>query len=172
MRKLATLLSLVLTVAVSAQSGPPQITKLMGKKLPEFSMVTSTGSKLTKKSLKGKVILLDFWASWCGPCMVASPVMNDLHKKYSAKGLVVIGANLGESPRDGNVAAAYKKQHGYAYTFTKGNDKYSMALGVTSLPTFILVNRKGMVEQIFAGWHPTEVGGALETRIKQLLKIK
>lgn len=98
--------------------------------------------------------------------------MNALHKKYGRKGLVVIGVNLGEDPGAKNVGAAYKKEHGYSYLFTQKNDKYGAGIGVQTLPTFILVNQKGNVEQIFSGWHPEQVGDKLESRIKELLKVK
>lgn len=149
----------------------PDIGRLLGKPIPDFAMTSTDGGKLTKKSLFGKVYVLDFWASWCGPCKIVSGHLNDFHKSYAKKGLHIIGANMGEDPKSKNVAALYKKEHKYAYTFTKENDKLAGKLGVVNLPTLILVDQKGTVDKIFVGWHPTEVGAKLEERIKALLNL-
>jgi cytochrome c biogenesis protein CcmG, thiol:disulfide interchange protein DsbE len=144
-------------------------TTLVGKPLPAVKMTDLKGKVHTNASLRNKVVLLDFWATWCGPCKAASPVMQSLHTKFGTKGLVVIGANAegtgGDTKKE---TAAYAKKHKYTYTFTHSNDALSSKLGVVGLPTFILIDRKGVVREVFTGFGR---GSAeeMEAAVKKLL---
>jgi thiol-disulfide isomerase/thioredoxin len=133
-------------------------------------MKDTAGHKVTDKSLRGKVVLLDFWATWCGPCKLASPAMQELHKKYAKQGLVVIGANTGDG---GSVTAAptYAKQHHYTYMFTTANDGYATKLNITGIPAFVIVDRKGVVRRVQMGYAPV-LAYQFEDVVKQLLKEK
>ena len=111
-------------VAISAQS----VENLQGKMLPAFTMTDLNGKKITSQSLRGKVVLIDLWATWCGPCQKASPVMQSLHNKYGGRGLVVIGANTWENnDKTGANARKYRDQHKYTYLFTYNNDDLAKA---------------------------------------------
>lgn len=147
------------------------ISKLEGKKMPNISMTDLAGKKHTNESLKGKVVLLDFWASWCGPCKAASPFMQSFHKKYASKGLVVIGANFEGQVETKNVTSRYSKKHNLTYTFTHNNNKVAEVLGVTGLPSFIFVDRKGVVRRTEAGFAPSMVA-KMDAKIQKLLAEK
>ncbi len=123
----------------------------VGKPLPKFTMVTTKGQKITNASLKGKPVLIDFWATWCGPCMAAAPAVQKMHQMYGKK-LTVIGADTFERGAK-NTAAPYAKAHGYTYTFTENNDKLALALGIEGIPAFVLVDKKGIVRQVFTGFY-------------------
>src|SRR5687768_3814654 len=116
---------------------PGELKDLVGKQAPAFKMTDTKGKVHTNGSLKGKVVLLDFWATWCPPCVAASPTMQKLHEKYAKQGLVVIGANLGEHSDPDGTPAKYAKEHKYTYTFTKKNDDYARKLGVRGIPMFM-----------------------------------
>lgn len=156
-------------IVVSAQGGQGEALK--GKPFPSFKMTDTTGKVHTNASLKGKVVLLDFWATWCGPCKAASPTMQKLHEKYAKQGLVVIGANTFERPNDrAGAAAKYKKEHSYGYTFTKENDKLAQQLGVNGIPFFVFIDRKGVVREVATGFGAGESPAQFEEIVKKLLK--
>lgn len=164
------LLCLAVAGTASAQS---ELKALVGKQLPAFSLKDLSGKTLTQKSVLGKVVLLDFWASWCGPCKAASPTMQKLHSTYSAKGLMVIGANTSESDEDAKGAAAkYAKEHKYTYAFTPQSDKLANALHVTGLPTFIAVDRRGKIRQVWLGYDPKKTPTELESFVSKLIAEK
>ncbi len=135
---------------VYGQDGP---TAFKGKQVPAFSLKTFEGKPISNASLKGKPYILDFWATWCGPCKAASPTMQKLHEKFKARGLVVIGANVGE--RDGGKKAkGYPKEHKYTYTFVSNADALGGKLKVSGIPAFVFVDKTGKIAEVFTGFGP------------------
>lgn len=130
-----------------------------GKALPEFKMKRLDDVELTNKDIKGKVVVIDFWATWCGPCKAAAPTLNAIHDEFKDKGLMVIGANLAERGPDNkriqtkDNAVAYVKEHGYGYTFTYGNDDLGKQWKVPGYPTFFIVDKKGVVREVMVGFN-------------------
>lgn len=136
-----------LGVIAAMQTGAQGGATMTGKALPTFSAKSLSGAKVSNATLKGKVVLLDFWATWCGPCVKMSPTMQKLHTKYNKKGLVVIGMNLEGGTEDSDKAKAmdYVKKHKYTYLNTIGNDGLASKLQVSGIPRFVLVDKKGKI---------------------------
>jgi len=166
MIKRACFLGVALLVAASvlAQKGPAAF---KGKKLPSFSSELLNGKKFTNANLKGKVVIMDFWATWCGPCKMAAPALQSLHKKYAAKGLLVVGANVWEQNAK-KAVADYVKEHKYGYTFTLGNDALAKTLGITGIPCMLVIDKKGTIKSVVEGYSPS-LESLLEKEVKPLL---
>lgn len=151
-RTALTAAALLITTAAFAQA-PQGVEALAGKPAPAFKMTDLNGKLVTNESLKGKVVLIDFWATWCGPCLKAAPSLQALHAKYGKDGLVVIGANTFERTEDKvGPAKAYQKEHGYGYLFTVNNDDLARNWGVRGIPTMILIGRDGVVQKVQVGF--------------------
>ena len=104
--------------------------------------------------LKGKVVLVDFYATWCEPCMESIPHLNELQAKYKGKGLIVIGACT--SPHGQEQFAANARQHGIQYPAARDTGEVSSkAWQASYYPTCALVDRKGIVRVI--GLDPSHV---------------
>jgi thiol-disulfide isomerase/thioredoxin len=130
-----------------------------------FSLVSITGKKLDLADYKGKVVLLNFWASWCPHCRRLIPSLVGFHDQYYSKGLRIVGIAVGD-PKQA-VEAFY--QHGNInYPIAMGDD-YTRRLygGVSGLPTTVLIGRDGRIYSRFEG-EPRDIG-TLEERIKRLL---
>ena len=149
-------------------NGQSKVESFKGKMMPTFSATTFAGKKISNATLKGKPYILDFWATWCGPCKAASPTMQSIHKKYSGKGLVVIGADVLESPTGVAEAKKYPSQHGYTYTFTSNNDKLGLKLGVENIPCFIFVDKTGKIVAVRTGFVSTSPAD-FESLVKGML---
>jgi thiol-disulfide isomerase/thioredoxin len=153
-----------------APGDPPE--KLIGQLVPPFEMTDLDGDTITRDGLKGKVVLIEFWATWCVPCRITAPVLQALQNRHADRGLVVIGANTGE--RDGSPArtrdrlAAFAARRAQTYTLTYGNEEFQRACGVDSLPTMILLDRQGVVRAVFTGYS-RELPGKLDQAVQPLL---
>lgn len=132
-----------------------------GKEAPDFELTSLDGRRKVKLSdLRGKVVLLDFWASWCGPCREELPHIEKIHKELSGKGLVVLGIN--DEPPD--VAKKFVKEQGLTFTTLHDDGgKVHRLYGVEFIPTTIIVGRDGKVVERFVGY--TEEG-----KIREALK--
>jgi cytochrome c biogenesis protein CcmG/thiol:disulfide interchange protein DsbE len=109
---------------------------------PDFKVekLAETGKFVSKKDFEGKVVLLEFWATWCGPCHVLAPVIQDLHNKYKDKGFEVVSV----SDEDRATLAEFVKKREQTYPIYQdflGNA--SQAYDVEGYPTFFLLDRRG-----------------------------
>ncbi|MEY2917711.1 MAG: hypothetical protein RIS73_1425 [Bacteroidota bacterium] len=153
---------LVLLVLSGFLAGKAQIK--IGALAPEIALPDVNDSIVTLSSYKGKIVLIDFWASWCGPCRQANPFVVKLYKKYADKGFEVFGVSL-----DNKKAAWIKaiKQDKIKYTQVNDNggwnSKAAEKFGVEQIPTSFLLDKNGNVIAIDLE------GKKLEEKIKQLL---
>jgi thiol-disulfide isomerase/thioredoxin len=145
------------------------VQSLEGKPLPPFSMTTTAGATLASASLKGKVTIIDFWATWCAPCKMISPVMQGLHKDYQAKGVKVIGASTREEGDAKALVTAYAKENGLTYTMTYDTQAYASQLGVRGIPCVVVVDQAGVVRKVVTGFH-SGLGAELDAIVKKLLE--
>jgi thiol-disulfide isomerase/thioredoxin len=120
------------------------INSLHGKPAPELSLTTWTNSKPLKLAdLKGKIVVLDFWATWCGPCLAAVPHTNELQKKYADRGVVIIGVcavNGGEKMAD--TVKAHKIEYPVALDTGSQGDTLN-AYHANSFPDYYIIDREG-----------------------------
>jgi thiol-disulfide isomerase/thioredoxin len=122
--------------------------------MPPLSVTGWINGGVTAAGMKGKVIVIDFYATWCGPCMRAIPHNNEMLKKYADKGLVIIGVCT--SNRGQEVFADNAKQHGIEYPAASDPDlKSEKAWQVHYYPTYAVIDRKGIVRAI--GLQPENV---------------
>ncbi|MBN2808119.1 MAG: TlpA family protein disulfide reductase [Deltaproteobacteria bacterium] len=138
------------------------------KEVPGFSLTSLDNRPLTRDSLKGKVVLLDFWATWCAPCRAAIPHLITLYETYKDQGLEVIGVSLDQ----GGLADVtdFVKRNNVPYPVALGtNNPITKDLGnITSLPTIILLSKKSSIEFKVVGFN-AEIGNQLEKTLKKLL---
>jgi thiol-disulfide isomerase/thioredoxin len=122
---------------------------------PPCALTLSTGQATGFDQFRGQVLYIDFWASWCGPCLLSFPFMNDLQHSYAGKGLHVLAINMDEKPAD---AARFLEQHPATFDVASGpNGKCAKDLGVATMPTSFLVDRKGAIRLVHKGFRPGDV---------------
>ena len=137
---------------VAPEAPKKDVKDLLGKPLPPFQMTALNGKSVNNATIKGHPAVIDFWATWCGPCAKASPVMEGLFEEFGSRGLMVIGADGLEDTMGPGPAKAYATKHSYNYLFTHSNDKLMDEWGVTGVPTIIFVDRTGKVAKVQVGF--------------------
>jgi thiol-disulfide isomerase/thioredoxin len=142
----------------SAEEGPgPELKVKAGDAAPDFKLMDLAGKEVTLASLKGKVVLLDFWATWCGPCKAAMPSIQKIHDDYKDKGVAVLGVNTWEKKEDG--AKKYMESKGFNYGCLLKGDDLATAYGVTGIPTLVVIGKDGKVALVEVGMGPNGADG-------------
>ena len=116
----------------------------VGTVAPDFTLTTLDGKQVKLSDYRGKAVLLNFWATWCGPCKVEIPWFMDLEKQYSSQGLVVLGVAMDDDGK--NSVSKFAKEMKIDYTVVLGNDDVADQYGgVAGLPTTFYVDRNGKI---------------------------
>ena len=123
-----------------------------GASAPDFALKDLDGQAVTLASLKGRVVLLDFWATWCGPCKAAMPSIQKIHEDYSGKPVTVLGIDVFE--RKADAGPKYFREKGFTYGCLLEGEDLARAYGVTGIPTLVVIGKDGKVELIESGFGP------------------
>jgi thiol-disulfide isomerase/thioredoxin len=159
LRTLALSCFLLITSALCAQQSKPIA--------PDFSLTDLQGRKLAVADYTGKVILLDFWASWCVPCQKEIPRFIEWQKKYSGEGFQVIGISMDD---DEKAARTFAKRYKFNYPIAIGTERLAESYGgILGLPANLIINRDGQIVAKVVG--ETDLG-KLEAEIKSQLAQK
>jgi cytochrome c biogenesis protein CcmG/thiol:disulfide interchange protein DsbE len=143
--------------AKPAANSPVDGASVVGQPAPdsEFSVLRGTGT-MSLSSLRGKVVLLDFWASWCAPCQEELPLLDDMAVRLKDKGIEVVGLSIDENPADAEQFLTRKS----AWSLTLGHDpeqKTADHFKPPKMPTSYVIDRKGVVRQVNAGFERADM---------------
>lgn len=139
----------------------------LDKPAPDFTLKSLQGSNLKLSEQAGNVVLLNFWASWCGPCRKEMPLLNDLHNKYKPLGFTVLGVNVEE---DTAPAKAFigDRPVDFPILFDRTN-KVSKLYDVIAMPTTVVIDRNGKMRFLHKGYQDGDEK-AYRKMVKQLLR--
>jgi thiol-disulfide isomerase/thioredoxin len=158
-------------LAVAALAGgllfpSPGLALEAGDAPPAIDVPDQAGKKVSLAGLKGKVVLIDFWASWCGPCKQEMPVLEALHKKYAEQGLVIVGVNIDNNPKKMNnflkaTPVSFRLVHDRKLTVAS---KYEPG----TMPTSYFIGKDGKIRYVHEGFRKKDAA-ELEERVKGLI---
>lgn len=135
------------------------------KTAPDFTLLDMKGNEVTLSDFKGKVIILDFWATWCPPCRAEIPHFIELYNEYKEKGLEVIGIALDQGGK--KAITSFIEENKVNYTILLGERDVSDSYGgIRSIPTTFIIDREGKIREKYIGYRDKEV---FEEAIKGLL---
>jgi cytochrome c biogenesis protein CcmG/thiol:disulfide interchange protein DsbE len=136
---------------------------------PDFTLQDLSGMEVSLRQHKGQVVLLDFWATWCGPCRMSIPELVRLQEKYQDQGLVVLGVSADDPRKTSNqTLMAFKDQFKINYSILRADAFVKRAYfgnGQMPLPTLFVIDREGVVVDSIVGYMP----GAVESSLKKLI---
>ena len=153
----------LLIIAAAAQAVEPS------QPAPDFTLKSFAGNNLRLEEYRGKVVFINFWASWCGPCRQEMPILNQIGKRYAALGLVMWGVNV-----DTDLARARQIARETRVSFPLLSDrtqKVSHAYAVAGMPFTVIIDRDGVVRYVHRGYKPGDEREYVD-RIRQLLSGK
>jgi thiol-disulfide isomerase/thioredoxin len=133
----------------------------------DWKAVDLKGAPVDLGALRGEVVLVDFWATWCEPCRFSMPHHEELHRAYGEKGLRVVGVSVDEDPR---MIEPYAKELGVSFQllWDKGGGETARRIGIQRLPTTLLLDRTGVVLHVFEGWFPS-TAAQMERALAEML---
>jgi len=156
------------SAAMAQDPGPPLAP---GTHAPAFTAKSLRGDTVSLSSLRGHVVLVDFWATWCEPCKMAMPTLQHLYKQYSPSGFRVVGMSVDDATTVGDIRPLLKHM-GITYTVTSSKDynqKAESDYNVNGIPSQFLIDKKGVVRWSQSGYSEDE-GTELSALIKKLQK--
>jgi peroxiredoxin len=130
---------------------------------PAFTLTDLAGKSVSLADFRGKVVVLDFWATWCPPCKREIPDFIDLQKEYGSQGVQIVGIALDEPDK----VKAFAAQNGMNYPVLIGSNEVAMKYGgIEGIPTTFIIDKSGKIVNKFEGFRPRQI---FETEVKKLL---
>jgi thiol-disulfide isomerase/thioredoxin len=134
---------------------------------PGFSLAGTDGSKLSLAQFKGQVVMINFWATWCGPCRQEMPLLDAMYKKYKPLGFTLIGVNV---EPDSKAAEAFVKNLQVSFPVAFDTDsKVSALYDVQGMPSSVIIDRKGKARVLHRGYRPGDENTYLD-QIRMLVR--
>jgi len=137
-----------------------------GQTPPEFVLPDLDGNDVTLADYKGKVVVLDLWATWCPPCRKEIPFLVSLYEQYKDQGLVVVGVGLDQG--GASVIAPFVEDNQVTYPILVGDQSISQSYKVSGIPMTLMIDRDGLVASKDVGFAPT-MEGEMRARVEELL---
>ena len=140
---------------------------LAGQEAPDFALKSASGSNLRLSEYRGDVVMINFWATWCGPCRQEMPLLNDLYTRYNRVGFSLLGVNIDD---DSSRALEMAEELGVSFPVLFDDRKeVSKLYQVEAMPVTVLVDREGKVRHVHLGYKPGYEEKYL-TQIRALLR--
>jgi peroxiredoxin len=156
-----------LGAALGLAAADADATLAAAAKAPDFTLPAIGGANLRLQEQRGRVVMVNFWATWCGPCRVEMPHLNRLYDKYRASGFVLLGVNIDEEPRK---AADLAARLGLRFPVLFDSEKkVSRLYDLSAMPSTVLIDRDGRVRYIHRGYRDG-YEDTYEKQIRELLK--
>ncbi|MGH2581636.1 MAG: peroxiredoxin family protein, partial [Anaerolineales bacterium] len=151
-------------IAEAARAEPAE-----GFLAPDFTLETLAGDQVTLSGLRGQVVLVNLWASWCGPCRAEMPAIQQIYEQYRDRGFTVLGVNL--TNQDSRAAAqAFVDEFGLTFPILLDTDgSVAAAYRLRSLPSSYFIDRNGVIQKVVLGGPMAEA--LVQTQVEQLLGL-
>ena len=135
---------------------------------PDFVLDSNTGKPIKLSGYKGKVVMINFWATWCGPCRQEMPLLEDIYKKYKPMGFTLVGVNVEPDARGAEAWLSKQKPVSFPIAFDT-DSKVSKMYKVAVMPSTVFVDRKGNIRVMHKGYKTGDENAYL-TQIRSMLK--
>jgi len=146
MKRVAGVIILILTLSmlITGCSGGGSSSAEVGSKAPDFCLKDLSGQEYSLSELRGKPVLLNFWATWCGPCRGEMPYLEEIYREWSGKGLTLFAVNIGESSSQ---ARGYLQTYGMSLpVLLDSAQTVAKRYNITGIPTTFFIDKNGIIQ--------------------------
>ncbi len=161
----ACLLLMIFSVFSCSRDGDKAVD---GDRAQDFTLSDINGNKITLSEMRGKVVMIEFWATWCPPCRQSIPDLNTIFNKYKDRGFVLLAISLDKGSDAQSLIMSFIKEYPMAYTVLLDNGDTGRKYGVSSIPTSFIIDKTGRIANKHIGYSPTSAG-AISQEIEALL---
>ncbi|MEQ8903827.1 TlpA disulfide reductase family protein [Ekhidna sp.] len=176
MKKLLLLTATILPLLITAQQptkeqikqvadAKKEVKRMKGEPFPAFELTTLDGETYTKDQLKGKIFLVNFWFTRCGPCIKEMPEMNEMVEEFKNEGIVFLAPTFDDEQQ----VRKFLEKREFIYESIPDVKDFCVEMNVRSYPTHFVVNREGIIDKVVIGYSVMTVG-TLKKSIRKLLK--
>ena len=152
MKKTWKQLFVIVPVVLVAFCFNAQAAQVLSGKATDFTLKSRSGKNIKLSELRGQVVMINFWASWCGPCRQEMPLLEDLYKKYNALGFTLLGVNV---EQDSSKANAYLRDISVSFPILfDTKNAVSKAYNISAMPSTVMVDRDGNLRYLHHGYKP------------------
>jgi len=123
-------------------------------KAPDFTLSDNRGHATTLSSLRGKVVVLEFWATWCPPCRESVPELNAVYEKFKGKNVEFLGISLDKGSEAPSAVRDFVTEHAVSYPVVFDDQNVNRLYGVSGIPAIFIINKDGKVVKSFTGFIP------------------
>jgi len=142
-------LILALVIAGGFTGCTPEQVAQPGKPAPDFELQSIEGQSVSLGDLRGRPVLVNFWASWCGPCLLEMPFLHMTHEQWAEKGLVMLAINIGESPSE---VKEFVESRGLTFTvLLDTKQEVAQIYNIRGIPATFFIDKSGIIQDIKMG---------------------
>jgi thiol-disulfide isomerase/thioredoxin len=154
-------------LAVTTIATAPSLAVAPAKPAPQFKLASMAGKQVSLDQYKGQVVMINFWASWCGPCRQEMPILEKLHGKYKPMGFSMIGVNV---EPDSSLATNWLKSTPVTFPILfDTKSEVSKLYAVAGMPSTVIIDRKGNLRWLHRGYKPGDENEYLD-QIRALVR--
>lgn len=167
-------LALILPAAALAET-PPQSGERRGvidEPAPDLELPDLDGNLISLRSFPGKIVVFDFWAVWCGPCVDSLPFLQELEDRYRDDGLVVVGLHVDDNVPSVEEVRDFLDTYGAKYVNLLSTVEADEAFRIFAMPTTYITDRDGIVRLRHIGFNPSRTPERLEQEVRDLLGLE
>jgi thiol-disulfide isomerase/thioredoxin len=157
----------IAAVAAALAISLPALAGTTGGPAPAFTLASRAGQDVSLAQYKGQVVMINFWASWCGPCRQEMPLLESIYKKYNRMGFTLLGVNV---EPDSNAANEWLKATPVSFPILYDKDsKVSKLYDVAGMPSTVIIDRNGVLRVLHRGYKPGDENEYLDS-IRALIR--
>lgn len=138
----------------ACQKESPRVKAEVGKPAPAFSLVDTGGNRVSLSDLAGKVTILEFWATWCGPCQESVPELNALQAKFGDRDVTILGISIDEGDDAHEIVREFSSEHKISYPILFSDESVTTEYGIMSIPVLFILDKAHVIKSRHVGYRP------------------